>query len=84
MLSCTSESSCSGGYVEYAMETAINKGLPTEEAYPYIPSQVSSGICSNTQSIVYPGQSYYHFYNLNDEQILGLLKFGPIVTHLSA
>ena len=30
VLECTSNSSCSGGYVEYALATVINSGLSTE------------------------------------------------------
>ena len=85
LLECSSMSSCSGGFLEYAQRVTINDGgLPKESAYPYDPDTDYSGICSGGNTKTYVAQYSYNFYGLSDNQLIELLQNGPVAVKVSA
>lgn len=78
--SCTPSSDCSGGYFEYAMKVGLN--LPSETAYPYDYTNLSSSICGARRLQV--GLQNSDFYNLGDSDLINLLQTGPMVVSISA
>lgn len=84
LLSCTPDSDCEGGYIEYALRVAAQKGIPLDSKYPYNPYRYQSGICQNVPNVEVTTKAPLSYYNLRDNDIKSLLTLGPLAIALSA
>jgi hypothetical protein len=67
LVSCTSGSSCSGGYPQDAMQVVAKGGIPFESSYPYNPyGSVSAAICSTSNKITEAGNKFRKIDNATD------------------
>lgn len=81
LMECTSDSSCSGGYLESGMDTVV-KGVPSELLYPYKPRESSIGICTIPgTNLAAKVESYY---GLTDDQLIQLLQQRPVAVAVSS
>jgi cysteine peptidase B len=83
LLSCTSDSSCDGGYLESVFETATN-GIPRESDYPYDPYGIVSPFICWTMDKVQPGYIVQASYGLTDAELETLLQTGPVAISVSS
>lgn len=82
LLDCTPNSSCSGGYLNLAAETAVG-GVPTEAAFPYL--QAKSRLnCSRVNNKIVAGTSYSFYTNISDYELKQMLVSGPVAVAVSS
>lgn len=82
ILKCTPGSSCSGGYLERALDRALVAGLPYESDYPYNPYsysyELNYGLCSTNNLVKISNRSRISAYNVDDSRIIEMLQDGPV------
>lgn len=81
LLQCTSNSSCDGGYLEYAMDSVVST-IPFEAIFHYSPAFEYPVICSFMGVEI--GKTAESYYNLTDDQIIALLQERPVAVAVSA
>ena len=82
LLECTKDSSCSGGYLEYAIDELLNE-VPFEFVYRYDPEDTSStGICD--AGGVQIGEKAENYYTLTDAELIDLVVDRPVAISVSA
>ena len=80
---CTEESTCDGTFdMEFVMNEAL-EGIPLEKTFPYNPLLARRGICSTRQK-VHISDTNQFYYNLNQQELIKLLKVGPLSVVVSA
>lgn len=72
VLECTSDGSCSGGYLESGMGT-VTGSLSPESLYGYKAGGSSIGICT-VPGIYKAGSKVESYYSLTDDQLIQLLQ----------
>jgi C1A family cysteine protease len=84
LLKCTDGSSCSGGYLENAIDKALKSGLPFETAFPYEPYSSNFGVCYTKDLLKVSNKTRVSRYHIDDNAIIAMLQDGPVVGAVSA
>jgi len=84
LLRCTADSDCEGGYIEYALKVAAQRGIPLDSKYPYDPYRNQNGICQSTPNVIVTTRSPISYYSLGDSDIKSLLTLGPLAIAIDA
>ena len=88
LLKCTRGSSCNGGYLETALDKALEKGLPYESEYPYTPFTTSYtlayGLCYTSDLVKVSNKSRNSMYGVSDDIIIQMLQDGPVTAAVSS
>ena len=84
LLKCTDASSCSGGYLENAIDKALKSGLPYQSEFGYDPYSNNIGICYTKNLIKVSNKTRVSKYHIDDSMIMTMLQDGPVVAAVSA
>jgi hypothetical protein len=99
ILECTTQafpkypSTCSGGYLDPAIQLAVMNGMPSEKEFPYRATETSNGVpytpgICQTKDLVKDttlnGKYVGGYANITSDQMKTLLTYGPVAVSIYA
>ena len=83
LLDCTVRSSCDGGYLYYAAQTATVQGVPYEYENPYKERETNRA-CDSFDNKIRAATTFGFYTDVNDQELKQLVANGPVAVAVSS